>query len=112
VATETDGVGGEDLGARRRRPLATRGKGQRPRQPRETIDLVAAAARIVRSIGQRAAAEDPEILPELVKLRGEVDRCIYAAVAGQRAAGITWEAIGTATGTTRQAALMKWGPKI
>jgi len=68
--------------------------------------------RVISALGERAAAEDPEQLRALVDLQADLQVAIYRAVAGQRAAGITWEAIGSATGTTRQAALMKWGPHL
>jgi len=51
-------------------------------------------------------------LAALFELQDELELAIIEAVRRQRAAGITWEDIGAASGTTRQAALMRWGPKI
>lgn len=84
----------------------------RPRRDRETIEVIQGIQRMVLAVGRRVADEDPEQLAELITLRHVLDEAIIEAVAGQRANDITWEAIGAATGTTRQAALMKWGPKI
>jgi len=65
--------------------------------------------RMVRDAGRRVGRADPEDLAELVAIRGDLDAAIRAAVDGLRADGFTWASIGEATGTTRQAALMKWG---
>jgi hypothetical protein len=64
---------------------------------------------MIRASGPRVGWEDPESLQSLVSLHQELDDAILVAVAGQRATGITWESIGEATGTTRQAAIQKWG---
>ena len=61
--------------------------------------------------GRKVGQGDPEHLAQLVALRADLDEAIQVAVDGQRAGGITWQSIGDATGTTRQAALMKWAPK-
>lgn len=65
--------------------------------------------RVVKAAGRRVSHADPEDLAELIAIRADLDDAIQAAVNGLRADGFTWESIGTATGTTRQAALMKWG---
>lgn len=67
---------------------------------------------IIRRAGERVADDDPEQLAALISIRGMLDAAILKAVAGQRQNGITWEAIGAATGVTRQAALMHYGPKV
>lgn len=64
--------------------------------------------RMIIAAGRRVAEDDPELLAELIALRFDLDDSIGVAVRGQRAAGITWQSIGEATGTTRQAAIMKW----
>jgi hypothetical protein len=102
---------GEDLGAGYRRPLGVRRKGRQSR-PRETRELIHAVIRLLASIGERMADEDPETLGELVKLSETLQEAILEGVRGLREAEITWEAIGAATGTTRQAAIMKWGPRL
>jgi hypothetical protein len=85
---------------------------RRRRRYVETTEFLAAVGRLVRSGGRRVALEDPDQLVALLELQHQVDLAIIEAVAGLRAAGITWEDIGAAAGTTRQAALMRWGPKI
>ena len=64
--------------------------------------------RMVRDAGRRVGRADPEDLAELVAIRADLDAAIRAAVDGLRAGGFTWASIGEATGTSRQAALMKW----
>jgi hypothetical protein len=44
-----------------------------------------------------------------MELRTGLEVATQAAVDGLRASGYTWQSIGEATGTSRQAALMKWG---
>lgn len=65
--------------------------------------------RIVRAAGRRVSEADPEDLRALIEIRHDLDEAIQLAVDGLRESGITWQSIGEATGTTRQAALMKWG---
>jgi hypothetical protein len=69
-------------------------------------------ARIVSGAGRRVADADPEDLAALLKLRDAVDQAILQAVAGLRASGCTWQDIGDAIGTTRQAAIMRWARKV
>lgn len=64
--------------------------------------------RMIHAAGERVSHDDPELLADLVALRFDLDDAVRAAVRGQKAAGITWQSIGEATGTTRQAAIMKW----
>ena len=73
-----------------------------------TADFLAMVRRMIRAAGRRVGSADPEDLTELVALRHELDTAIERAVLDQRASGITWQSIGDATGTTRQAAIMKW----
>jgi hypothetical protein len=68
--------------------------------------------RMIRAAGTRVSHADPDQLAELVALHHDLDAAILVAVKGQRDSGITWQSIGDATGTTRQAALMKWGPGL
>lgn len=71
------------------------------------------ALRILRAAGRRAAEGDPaEHLHALVQLRDQVDAATVQAIRGMRRSGATWESIGAVTGTTRQAALMRWRLKI
>ena len=82
----------------------------RYRDDREFFDM---AKRIIRTAGRRAAQGDPaEQLRELVELQKTLNKAIVVAIRGMRDQGATWEAIGAVTGTTRQAALMRWTPKL
>ena len=83
----------------------------RPPRYRETVDLVQATRRLVNAIGRRAADEDPELIAHLLQVRFLVDKVTAEAVRRQRSRGATWESIGQAVGTTRQAAIMRWGDK-
>jgi len=69
-------------------------------------------ARMVKAAGRRAAVADAEDLAQLVAIRQDLDYAIIAAVKGLRDAEITWQTIGEATGTTRQAAIQKWARHI
>lgn len=74
-------------------------------------EFYAMIRRLLRAASRRAADGDPEELAQLLALAHYVDQVAAVAVAGLRANGYTWEAIGRATGTTRQAALMRWATK-
>jgi hypothetical protein len=69
-------------------------------------------ARIVSGAGRRVADADPEELAQLLQLRDAVDQAVLEAVTGLRRSGVTWQDIGDAIGTTRQAAIMRWARKI
>lgn len=73
-----------------------------------TGQYLAMCRRMIRAAGRRVAWEDPEHLRELAELKAAVDDALAVAVAGQRAAGITWDSIGEAMGYTRQAAIKRW----
>lgn len=77
----------------------------------DTRACVAACRRMIAATGRRAAHEDPWAIAALDALHADLEAATAEAIAGQRAAGIRWESIGEALGVTRQAALMKWGPK-
>lgn len=72
------------------------------------MELIGGVRRLIRACGRRVADGDPDDLARLVALRSELDVAIQTAVTGLRR-DWTWDRIGEATGTTRQAALMKWG---
>lgn len=74
----------------------------------QTSDYLGMVRRIIRAAGRRVGNADAEDLTELVALRHDLDAAIENAVQQLRASGITWQSIGDATGTTRQAAIMKW----
>lgn len=84
----------------------------RRRRAIETSAFLAMVARILAAAGNRAAEADPDDLAALIALREQLDEAIITAVRGLRDAGTTWEDIGAATGTTRQAAIMKWSKRV
>ncbi len=85
---------------------------RRRQRYREPGEFFAALARLIRAAGNRAADSDPEDLKVLMGLRTSLDEAIVAAVAGVRASGATWEEIGALTGTTRQAAHLRWAARV
>jgi hypothetical protein len=82
---------------------------KRAKRYTRTGDYLHMLRRIVAAAGKRVGDADAEDLAELISIRNDLDRAIQRAVDGLREDGYTWESIGQATGTTRQAALMKWG---
>lgn len=78
----------------------------------ETSDYLVALRRMVRAAGRRVGHADPEDLAVLADIAATLDEAMVAAVAGLRAGGFTWESIGQALGVTRQAALMRFGPRV
>lgn len=84
-------------------------------RPRRTIDTDAylrSVARLLRGGGKRVSDGTPDEFLQLIQLRDALDQAIIGAVRGLREAGHTWQEIGDATGTTRQAAIMKWAKKM
>jgi hypothetical protein len=88
------------------------GSRRRARRYVETRDFLAMVARLLSRAGERVADADVEDLRDLLQLQHLVDEALLQAVAGLRESGVTWQQIGDVSGTTRQAALMRWGPKI
>jgi len=86
--------------------------GYRRSRDRSTTEYISFARRILATAAQRVGASDAPELAELLRLRRDLDEHITLAIATLREAGTTWQDIGDAAGTTRQAALMRWGPKI
>jgi hypothetical protein len=85
---------------------------RRPKRSVETSAYLAFVARVLSAAGPRVGEADPQDLRDLVRLRELIDEAILEAVRGLRDSGCTWEEIGTATGTTRQAAIMKWTHRL
>ena len=81
---------------------------RRAKRQVETHEYLQMARRMIRAAGTRVGNDDVEYLSELVDLREYLNTAIVSAVAGLRKSGHTWQDIGDATGTTRQAAIMKW----
>lgn len=75
---------------------------------RETPEVAAAAARMIRAVGVRAGT-DVDALVLLVELRAEVDRALVDSVAAARAFGWSWTDVGRVTGMRRQSAQERWG---
>ena len=75
----------------------------------EPADYISFVQRVIRAAGKRVSVADPEDLAKLIAIRNELEGAIQAAVDGLRSDGFTWKSIGEATGTTGQAANMKWG---
>lgn len=84
----------------------------RPPRTLETDQFLKMVARMIHAGGKRAALDDPDLLPMLLELQRHVDGAVLECVRGLRDSGCTWETIGAACGTTRQAALMRWGRKV
>lgn len=88
-------------------------KRRREQRQVETPDHAAAAARMVKALGRRAA-EDVAAMPELVALGRLVDQAlgeaVRAAVAGT-GGGPAWSYgdVARALGITRQAVHKRWG---
>jgi hypothetical protein len=74
-----------------------------------TADYLRMLRRMTAAAGRRVSEADAEELAELIAIRDDLDGVIRRAVAGLREDGYTWESIGAATGTSRQAAQQKWG---
>jgi hypothetical protein len=74
--------------------------------------LLLSLIRQIRAAGPRVAEADVEDLGELLALRGQVDRAIAVGIAGLRRQGVSWADIGALTGTTRQSAQERWGPRV
>lgn len=81
---------------------------RRRARPVDTPDFLLMVARLVWAGGNRVADGNVEDLAALGHLRDAVDVAMQTAVDGLRATGVTWDEIGAATGTTRQAAIKKW----
>lgn len=77
---------------------------------RENGDYRSMLSRMIRAYGERVAWSDDFDLAEMLTLRDELESAITTAVQGQREHfGVSWAAIAQATGTSRQAAQMRYG---
>lgn len=74
----------------------------------ENTEYVKFATRILRALGRRGAASDPASLAALLQLRAELDNAIGATVAGMKSNGYSWANVAEATGTTREAAYLRF----
>lgn len=67
---------------------------------------------MIKAAGKRVAEGDDTDLAELIDLHRAIDQAVIVGVAGLRSTGITWQSIGDATGTTKQAAIQKWARHV
>lgn len=65
--------------------------------------------RIIRAFARRAEEGDLDALVGLLELQEEVAKAITTAGKASHAHGYSWAEIAQATGTTRQAAAMRYG---
>jgi DNA-binding NarL/FixJ family response regulator len=63
---------------------------------------------MIKSIGARAAVEDPDTLDFLLGLEKELREAWRVAITGLRASGFTDRQIGEQLGTSRQAVEQRW----
>ena len=68
--------------------------------------------RILRAFGRRGAKADATTLAAMLALRAELDAAIETTVVGMKSNGYSWANIAEATGTTRQAACMRWSAAV
>jgi hypothetical protein len=79
------------------------------KQTVETMKYLGAAKRFIAAAGRRVGtADEPELL-ELTTLRASVEDAIATAVEGMRERGRSWSDIGSALGTSKQAAQKRYG---
>lgn len=83
-----------------------------PRPRGDHSDYLAMLRRMLRAGARRLATADPDDLAEMVALRDDLDQAILQAIAGQRAAGTSWEAIGAPLGLSKQGAQQRYGRKL
>jgi hypothetical protein len=65
--------------------------------------------RIIRAFARRTAEGDLDALVGLLELQREVEAAIVTAGKGAHEFGYSWAEIAQATGTSRQAAAMRYG---
>jgi hypothetical protein len=78
----------------------------------ETVDYLRMLTRMMAAAGRRVAESDEEEFRLLTHLEDAVDELLTDAVRGFRRSGMTWDEIGKAAGTTRQAAHQRWARKV
>lgn len=86
---------------------------RRKRTPNErsTEEFLGAVRRMLRAAAVRAGDGDEPELAALIAIKNDLDMAIAVAVEAQRARGRSWTQIAWVTGTTRQAAQMRWGKR-
>jgi hypothetical protein len=86
--------------------------GDRRKRYVETPQYLGMVGRMIRGAGNRVAQDDADVLADLIALQAAVDAAVLEGVRGLRKSGATWQDIGDACGTTRQAANMRWAKRI
>lgn len=81
------------------------------RRRHEAPDVGKAAARFMRALAKRAANGEAEAIEWLIQLQAELDAATQLAVDNYRELGFSWAQVAQLTGTTRQAAQMRFGHK-
>lgn len=85
---------------------------KRRKQEYETSEFAQMLTRMLRAYGRRVGGSDVEDLREMFALQQEFSEAVQSAVTAQRAGlGRSWADIAEASGTTRQAAQMRYGKK-
>ncbi len=84
---------------------------KRPKRVRSAAEFDAFTRRILRAYAARVADGDIEALRSMASLTQEVDAVVTLAVLGLRRFHYSWEAIGDALGTSRQAAQQRYGDR-
>jgi hypothetical protein len=91
--------------------------GDRPRKRArryvETKEFGAMVSRMIRAYGNRVKDADLEDLRDMTAMQDTLDQVIEATVHHMREhQEFTWQAIGDAVGTTRQAAQQRYGSPV
>jgi hypothetical protein len=83
---------------------------KRRKQTYETSEFALMLGRMLRAYGRRVGGSDVEDLREMFELQAAFADAVQSAVTAQRAElGRSWADIAEASGTTRQAAQMRYG---
>lgn len=87
---------------------------KRTRREYEAPDLQAASRRMMRALVRRAEGGELEALEALVALQADLAAALQDGVTGYRQgpAQASWADVARATGTTRQAAAMRFGKAL
>jgi hypothetical protein len=75
----------------------------------DTAEYLGMLRRMIVAGGARLAESDTDDLAAMMRLERYLALAIHRAVMGMRASGASWQDIGDAVGTSRQAAWQRWG---
>jgi hypothetical protein len=90
--------------SRAKRPMGAREARRRELYAQVDRAEVQAGEAVVKS----RLVTDVERLAQAWQIREQADRDVRGLVATLRASGVTWDAIGTATGISKQLAIYRW----